>query len=193
MQIGADDDATALETTEYFAPVLGIVELPGNGQEFLDRAVAHANDKLTGTLGANVLIDPVTEAALGDGFERALVDLRYGGIAVNAWTAFIFLTPTMSWGAFPGGTIDDVQSGMGIVHNALLLDRVERSVTRGPFRPFPRSSSAIAGKGTFSVLPKPPWFVTSRTGAAVSEGFTRFRMTGNWAKLMVTLSQAFRA
>ena len=193
VQLGTDDDATALETTEYFAPVLGIVELAGNGQEFLDRAVAHANDKLTGTLGANVLIDPATEAALGDGFERALVDLRYGGIAVNAWTAFIFLTPTMSWGAFPGGTIDDVQSGMGIVHNALLLDRVERSVTRGPFRPFPRSTTAIAGKGTFSVLPKPPWFVSSRTGAAVSEGFTRFRMTGNWAKLMVTLTQAFRA
>ena len=42
-------------------------------------------------------------------------------------------------------------------------------------------------------LPKPPWFVTSRTGAVVSEGFTRFRMDGNWARLMGTLVQAYRA
>ena len=34
--------ATALETTEYFAPVLGIIDLPGTGQEFLDRAIAAA-------------------------------------------------------------------------------------------------------------------------------------------------------
>ena len=72
--------------------MLGVVELRGNGQEFLDAAVAHANDRLTGTLGANVLIDPATEAALGDGFERAIADLRYGAIAINAWTAFEYLT-----------------------------------------------------------------------------------------------------
>ncbi|MCW3492790.1 aldehyde dehydrogenase family protein [Microbacterium sp. SSM24] len=189
--------ATAIETTEYFAPVLGVVALRGNGQEFLDRAVAHANDELVGTLGANVLIDPVTQAALGDGFERAMSDLRYGTISINSWTAFGFLTPTLPWGGFPGATLQDVQSGLGVVHNALLLDHIERAVTRGPFRPFPRSLAPRAlnrSRGrAFSVLPKPPWFVTSRTGAAVSEGFTRFRIDGNYAKLAGTLAQAFRA
>lgn len=193
----APDDATALETTEYFAPVLGVVALPGNGQEFLDRAVAHANDRLVGTLGANVLIDPITQAALGDGFERAIADLRYGTVSINSWTAFGFLTPTLPWGGFPGATLQDVQSGIGIVHNALLLDRVERAVTRGPFRPFPRSLEPTAlrrsGGRAFSVLPKPPWFVSSRTGAAVSEGFTRFRMDGDYARLAVTLAKAFQA
>ncbi|WP_404430498.1 aldehyde dehydrogenase family protein [Microbacterium lacus] len=193
IEIGAGDDATALETTEYFAPILGVVSLPGTGQEFLDAAVAHANEKLTGTLGANLLIDPAAEAALGDGFERAIADLHYGAIAINSWTAFGFLIPTLTWGGFPGSTLQNVVSGMGVVHNALLLDRVERSLTRGPFRPLPRSVSALAGPGRFSVLPKPSWFVTSRTGATVSEGFTRFRMDGNWARLMGTLVQAFRA
>lgn len=196
VEVGPDGDATAVESTEYFAPVLGIVELPGNGQQFLDAAVAHANDDLAGTLGANVLIDPVTEAALGDGFERAIADLRYGAIAINAWTGFVFLTPTLSWGGFPGGTLADVQSGIGVVHNALLLDRVERSIARGPFRPFPRSVATVVQARSLakaSVLPKPPWFVTSRTGGAVSEGFTRFRVDGNWARLMGTLAQAFRA
>lgn len=189
--------ARAVQTTEYFAPVLGVVSMPGNGQEFLDRAVAHANDELAGTLGANVLIDPLTQAALGEGFERAIADLRYGTVSINSWTAFGFLTPTLPWGGFPGATIADVQSGIGIVHNALLLDHIERAVTRGPFRPFPRSAaprSLGASNGrAFSVLPKPPWFVSSRTGARVSEGFTRFRMDGNRAKLAATLVQAFRA
>ncbi|TQJ30578.1 aldehyde dehydrogenase family protein [Microbacterium sp. SLBN-146] len=196
VEIGPDDDPSEIETTEYFAPVLGVVSLPGNGQEFLDTAVAHANEKLAGTLGANLLIDPVTEQALGDGFERALADLRYGSIAVNAWTALVFITPTMTWGGFPGSTIGDVESGIGIVHNALLLDHVERSIVRGPFRPFPRSISTVLRSRTFdqwSVLPKPPWFVTSKTGAVVSEGLTRFRMNGDKVALAATLVQAFRA
>ncbi|MBF9336583.1 aldehyde dehydrogenase [Microbacterium lacticum] len=187
------DEAEPLETTEYFSPVLGVVALPGTGQEFLDTAVAHANDRLTGTLGANVLIDPATQSALRAGFERAVADLHYGTVAVNAWTAFGFLTPTATWGAYPGGTLDDAPSGIGIVHNAFLLDQVERTVVRGPFRPFPRSAtSALRGYG-LSVLPKPPWFVTSRTGAAVCEGFTRFRIDGNGAAMAVVLVKAFGA
>lgn len=178
-----------IETTEYFAPVLGIIDLPESGAGFVDAAVDHANERLTGTLGANVLIDPTTERRLGRGFEESLARLRYGTVAVNAWTAFGFLTPTATWGAFPGGTIDDAPSGIGIVHNALLLDRVERTVVRGPFRPFPRS----LGRGRFSILPKPPWFVTSRTGRAVSEGFARFRMDGRVAPLLLTLVRAFGA
>jgi hypothetical protein len=35
-----------------------VEQLPGTGQAFLDAAVAHANEKLQGTLGANVLIAP---------------------------------------------------------------------------------------------------------------------------------------
>lgn len=193
VEIDADDDPKALETTEYFAPVLGVVTLPGTGQQFLDAAVTHANDKLQGTLGANLLIDPATEKSLGAGFERAIAALRYGSIAINSWTAFAFITPTLTWGAFPGGTIGDVGSGIGIVHNALLLDRVERSVLRGPFRPFPRSLPIANGGGRFTILPKPPWFVSSRTGATVSEGLTRYRVDGRIAGLVKTLTKALRA
>ncbi|WP_101847527.1 aldehyde dehydrogenase family protein [Zhihengliuella sp. ISTPL4] len=193
VEIDADDDPAALESTEYFAPVLGVVSLPGTGQEFLDAAVAHANEKLQGTLGANLLIDPATEKALGSGFERALTALHYGSIAINGWTAFGFITPTLTWGAFPGGTIDDVGSGIGVVHNALLLDRVERSVLRGPFRPFPRSLPVANGGGRMTILPKPPWFVSSRTGAAVSEGLTRHRADGGTVGLVKTLLRALRA
>ena len=193
VEIGADDDATALENTEYFAPVLGVVTVPGTGQEFLDAAVTHANEKLQGTLGANLLIDPATEKSLGAGFERAIAALRYGSIAINGWTAFGFITPTLTWGAFPGGTIEDVGSGIGVVHNALLLDGVERSVLRGPFRPFPRSLPVANGGGRLTILPKPPWFVSARTGAAVSEGLTRHRANGGVVGLVKTLTKALQA
>lgn len=190
VEIAAGDDPAALESTEYFAPVLGVVEVAGLGQEFLDAAVAHANDRLAGTLGANVLVDPDTEAALGDGFERAIAELRYGGIAINTWTGVVFATPILSWGAFPGSTIDDVGSGIGVVHNTSLLDGVERSVLRGPFRPFPR---AAGRHGRFTVLPKPPWFVSARTAAAVSEGLTRYLAGHDPVGLAVTLTRAMRA
>jgi len=75
------------------------------------------------------------------------------------------------------------------VHNALLLDRVERSVARGPFRPFPRS----LGKGVFTILPTPPWFVTSRTGSDVCEGLTRYLATGSVPGLVRTLAKAMQA
>lgn len=193
VEVGDGSDATAVQTTEYFAPVLGVVDLPGTGQEFLETAIAHANDELQGTLGGNIIIDPMTEKAMGSGFERAIAEFRYGSIAINAWTAFGFITPTMTWGAFPGNTIDDVGSGIGVVHNALLLDGVERSVVRGPFRPFPRSLPIVNGGGRFSILPKPPWFVSARTGAKVSEGLTRFRAHGGTRGLVRTLLAALRA
>lgn len=193
VEIDGDDDATDLQQTEYFAPVLGVVELPGTGQAFMDAAVAHANEKLQGTLGANVLIDPSTQKKLGDGFEQAIANLHYGDIAINAWTGFAFITPTMSWGAFPGGTVENVGSGIGVVHNALLLEGVERSIVRGPFRPSPRALGFWRDGGRFTILPKPPWFVSARTGAEVSEGLTRFRARGGTLSLARTLLKALRA
>lgn len=196
VEVGDRDDPTAIETTEFFAPVLGVVTLSGTGQEFLDAAVEHANDKLAGTLGANVLIDPATEALLGSGFERAIAALRYGGIAINTWTGVLFATPILSWGAFPGATLDDVQSGIGVVHNTLLLDRVERSVMRGPFRPFPRGLAGFfrsrgAAKGT--ILPKPPWFVDSRTNTDVAAGLTRWHIGHSVPGLLATLTRAMKS
>ena len=193
IEVGTDADPTPMETTEYFVPALGVVTLPGNGQEFLDAAVEYANARLTGTLGANILIDPDTEAALGDGFEHAVAELRYGTVAINTWTGVAFGIPTMPWGAYPGGTLEDVQSGIGVVHNALLLDDVERGVMRGPFRPFPRSTGALIGPGTFSALPRPPWFVTSPGAADGGRLLTRFRIRPRLTTLLGILESAFRS
>src|SRR4051812_1465436 len=59
------DPSESAFTTEYFAPVLGVAELPGTGAEFLDAAVTAANTRLHGTLGANIIVHPKTSRALG--------------------------------------------------------------------------------------------------------------------------------
>ena len=183
------DAASIVETTEYFSPVLGIVDVPGTGQAFLDAAVDLVNHDFVGTLGANVLVDPATMKTLGNGFEEAVARLEYGTVAINAWTGVGFLTANASWGAFPGHTLDNVQSGIGVVHNALLLADVERTVVRGPFRPFPRS--AVGGE--FALSPKPPWFVSARSARTTGELLTRFAADPSWAKLPRIFGSAFLA
>ncbi|WP_225730378.1 MULTISPECIES: aldehyde dehydrogenase family protein [unclassified Nocardia] len=180
--------ANPLLRTEYFSPVLGVVELPYDGSEFLHHAVEFVNGEVSGTLGANVLVDPATRRRLGIAVDRALERLRYGTIAVNAWTGLAFLTPRAAWGAFPGHTLDDVQSGIGVVHNAFLLEDVERTVVYGPFRPAPRS---LFG-GELALSPKPPWFVDNATAAATGRKLAEFYATASPAKLPAIFLSAFR-
>ena len=47
----------------------------------------------------------------------------------------IFGLASTSWGAFPGHTLDNVVSGIGVVHNTYMIDHPQKSVVRGPFRP----------------------------------------------------------
>ncbi|BDU04450.1 aldehyde dehydrogenase family protein [Nocardia cyriacigeorgica] len=177
-----------LLSEEYFAPVLGVVELPGTGADFARAAARTANDDFVGTLGVNIIAAPDTIAKLGAAFDDMIEDLRYGTIAINAWTGVGFLTPTATWGAFPGHTLDDVQSGIGVVHNAWLIDRVQRTVVRGPFRPAPRSLL----KGELAISPKPPWFVGNKTAASTGKLLTGFAADPGWTRLPMIFASALR-
>ncbi|MGW5001318.1 aldehyde dehydrogenase family protein [Streptomyces hydrogenans] len=185
-EIPAGDDIAFRQ--EYFAPVLAVTGLPGQGRDFLERATAFANERLSGTLGANVVAHPRTMRGLGADFTRFIADLRYGTVAVNAWTGVGYLTARATWGAFPGHTLQDAQSGIGIVHNGLLLGGTERTVVSGPFRPFPRS--ALTGR--FTLSPRPPWFVTHRTAAATGRLLTAFAGRPSWARLPGIFASALR-
>jgi len=185
VEIGLTPD---LCTTEYFAPVLGHTTLPGTGRDFLTAAIAFANDNLAGTLGASILIKPRDRRRMGAAFDEALADLRYGNIGINAWTGVNFFVPGLPWGAFPGHTLENVGSGIGVVHNARLLADTERSVVTGAFRPFPRSVFA----GEFSLSPRPPWFVTARTADVTGRRLTRFATKPSWLRLPAVVLSAFR-
>lgn len=178
-----------LLATEYFGPVLGHTALPGTGADFLRAAVAFANDRLDGTLGANVLVRPRDRRRLGPAFEEAIATLRSGTVAINAWTGLAFTLPGAPWGAFPGNTIDEVGSGIGVVHNGHLFDRPERTVVTGPFRPAPRSLT----RGELALTPKPPWFSTARTGAETSRLMTAFLGRPAYRRLPRIVASALRA
>ncbi|GAB5536350.1 MAG: aldehyde dehydrogenase family protein [Rubricoccaceae bacterium] len=192
VEVTLDDGAYAFET-EFFGDALAVVSLPGGSPEddpgdWLRRAVDFCNHRLTGTLGANLLAHPRTLRQLGDRLDDELARLRYGTIAVNAWTGVGFLLPQAVWGAYPGHTRDDVQSGIGKVHNALLFSRPQKSVVTGPFAPFPRSLLL----GETHTAPKPPWFVTNETAAETAQRWTELVAAPSPLKLPGLLSSALR-
>ena len=187
--VGEGDDPEPIRSRETFSPVLGVIELPGTGASFLDAAIETANRDFLGTLGANIIAEPRTIRALGHGFREALARLRYGTIAINTWTGLGFLTAAAPWGAYPGHTLNDVQSGIGVVHNALLIDSPERTVVSGPFRPFPRS----VAHGEFALFPKPPWFVSARSAASTGRLLAGFAARPSWLRMPRVFAAAFRA
>jgi hypothetical protein len=93
-----------------------------------------------GTLNAMLFVasaseaDPTVQAAV----DRAVDELRYGTVAVNYWPAIGYGTGTPPWGGSPGVTLADAQSGIGFVHNALMLEQIRKVVLRGPLRSFPK-------------------------------------------------------
>jgi len=174
---------------EAFSSVLAVTTLPGDTATFLRDAVAFANDKLWGTLGANVVVHPTTMSAHPNEVDAAIAGLRYGCVAVNAWTGVGFLLTETTWGAYPGHTVDDVRSGIGVVHNSYLFDRAQKSVVWAPFAPFPRS---LFGYGA-TLLPKPPWFVTNRLADKIGQALIDFEMRQTPLSAMKVAMLAMRA
>jgi aldehyde dehydrogenase (NAD(P)+) len=177
--VGLDPDSATEPCfmREAFGEVLGVVELPGGDvASYLDNAVSFCNRRLEGTLGANVLAHPATICDAGDVIDRAVAGLEYGAVGVNVWCAVAFLLAQATWGAYPGHTIEMVGSGIGVVRNSFLFDRPQKTVTRGPFRPFPRSFL----HGELSLLPKPPWFVTNRTAQLTARRAAAFACDPGW-------------
>ena len=165
---------------EMFGPIYLTTAIDGaDPGDFLTKAVAFANERLHGNLGANILIHPQTAKELGPQLEAAIADLRYGCIGVNVWSGFVFLAPRAAWGAYPGNTATDIQSGTGVVHNTLMFDRSQKSVARAPFRPFHRSlRHPLEG-----LTVKPPWFLDNSTARSTARAFTMFAADPNPTRL----------
>jgi acyl-CoA reductase-like NAD-dependent aldehyde dehydrogenase len=122
-------------TTEAFCGILAEVSLDAShAVDFLKQAVDFANESIWGSLSCVVLIDKKTQRSHQAIFERSIGNLRYGSIGVNIWTGANFAIPAMTWGAFPGNSIQNVESGIGIVHNAYLFDYPQKSIVYSPFR-----------------------------------------------------------
>ncbi len=125
-------------TTESFAGVMGEVPLdaPRSIPDYIAQAVEFCNSRLWGSLGASIIVHPksLKDPAVAEALEAAITDLEYGNVVVNHWSGVGFGFMSTSWGAYPGHSHDDIQSGIGIVHNTFMFEDVVKSVVRGPFR-----------------------------------------------------------
>jgi acyl-CoA reductase-like NAD-dependent aldehyde dehydrogenase len=153
---------------EPWCPLAATTMLPGGTpEEYLGRAVAFCNERLAGTLDVTLIVDGATARHLGPAYAAALAGLRYGSVAVNIWSAAAFVFGSTPWGGFPGHTPEHIGSGVGFVHNARLVDRVQKGVIRAPF----------------TLFPKPPWFVTHRHGDRVLSRIAGLEADPHWWRL----------
>jgi acyl-CoA reductase-like NAD-dependent aldehyde dehydrogenase len=164
-------------SNEAFCGVLAETALdvkePG---EFLEAATRFANDDCWGTLSCMILIDDATKQRHAHALETALANLRYGGIGVNVWAGVIYGLVLPTWGAFPGHPLEDIRSGRGVVHNALLLDHPQKSIVRAPF----------------VIKPTPAWFPDHKTLNTLGELLTDFEAAPSFLKLPFLLPVALR-
>ncbi len=186
----AEGNTKWLAENEVFAPALSYINLEAPDPEtYLITAIKWANETLYGTLGGNIIIHPATIRAIGrKRFEEIITEFRYGVVAINAWSGLAFLSEGLPWGGFPGATLQDVQSGIGTVHNAYMLEKTERAVVEAPFRPYPRNYLSFE----FSLLPRPPWFVTNRQQDRIGKLLTSFLYRPSWGKLPAIFIAALR-
>jgi acyl-CoA reductase-like NAD-dependent aldehyde dehydrogenase len=145
---------------------------------FVDNAVAFCNEVVWGTLGCTILASPASlkQPEVSDAVERAIADLRYGSIGFNVWHGVSFALGSTTWGAYPGHSRTDIQSGRGVVGNAAMFDRPQKSVVRAPFRS----------------RPKPPWFATAPNSYEVMRRFVAFEADPSAAKIPGLLLSAVR-
>jgi hypothetical protein len=177
--LDADDSAEAAFSTEPFCSILSEAPVASDDAvDFLERAVDFANERLWGTLSADIVVHPRTlgDPRVASAFERAISRLRYGAVTVNSWSGFVFTYGTPPWGAYPGSTRADIQSGTGWVHNTSMLEGVEKAVLRHPL----------------TIVPKPATFPGHRTAHTLLRRLTRLEGNGAWTGVPGVVAAAMR-
>jgi hypothetical protein len=142
---GLDPNARAMNrctTQEPFCSVISDTRVgSADPVEFLERAVDFCNNRLWGTLNANLIVHPQSLAGSahqrcsGAGHCKAALRRDRRQRLHRACPSY---SPHRPWGAYPGSTPEDIQSGSGFVHNTSMLEGVEKTVLRAPLTTFPK-------------------------------------------------------
>lgn len=161
--------------TEPFCSILSETALPASGaDEFLRAATDFCNDRLWGTLSAEIIVPLDPQLALAA--DHAVRELRYGTVAVNVWTAVSYAVTTTPWGGHPSATMTDIQSGLGWVHNTYLLGGIDKVVMTGPLVP----------------SLKPAWHFDNRTAHDTARKLTALERSPGWGKFAGVAVSALR-
>lgn len=153
---------------ESFVCVCAETALGGDSPEqFLDAAIEFVNDQLAGTLCASLTLPPGFRRRRREVVDRSLHRLRYGTVCVNQWSGLAYGLASPPWGGYPGATLEDPASGLGHVHNTLLLDRIEKTVLEGPLVNFPH----------------PVWFPSHRGPLALARALVKLYQHPSFSRL----------
>jgi hypothetical protein len=177
--LDAADPREPAFSTEPFCSILSETEVGSDDPiEFLDRAVDFANNRLWGTLSADLVVHPksLKDRRIAEAVERAIARLRYGAVTVNSWTGFLFAFGSPPWGAHPGSTPTDIQSGTGWVHNTAMLEGIEKAVLRHPL----------------TIVPKPAIFPSHRTAHTLLRRLSHLEERASWGKVPGVVGAAMR-
>ncbi len=159
-----------LFTTESFCPVLGETAVGSSDLlDFLDKAVDFVNIRLWGTLSATLVVHPKTtkDTRSATAIERAIGRLHYGTVCVNGFPGMTTVLGTPPWGAYPGSTQGDIQSGKGWVHNRAMIEGIEKVVARFPLTSFP----------------KPAYLPSHQTVQTLMRRMTALEEKSSWSKV----------
>ncbi|MFN9720084.1 MAG: aldehyde dehydrogenase family protein [Planctomycetota bacterium] len=162
---------------ESFVAVCAETNLDAESPEsFLRAAVDFVNDRVSGTLCASITVSTAFRKLAQRELFDAVSRLRYGTVCLNQWSGLSYALVSTPWGAWPGSTLQNPQSGMGNVHNTYLLDAVEKTVLDGPLISFP----------------KPVWFPSHRRALAVATNLVKLYGSPSLLRLpRLGLSAAF--
>jgi len=167
--VGVTTDAYAFKE-EAFCSVM--VECPfdteADTNKFLPTVIDFVNKGGTwGSLTGVLIVDGDTENACRDVVEQAIDDLKVGTLGVNMPAAMGIWYPGLVWGGYPGKhTIQDIQSGIGVMGNLYGYKHIKKSVLRSPF----------TYKGQLS-LPNSKY-------VAVAERYTEYALEPSWWKII---------
>jgi len=129
--ISEDDFAVS---NEAFCQVFSEIPLDTTADvnDFLTKATDFCNNKLLGSLGCMILIDGDTQKNNQARLDQALIELNYGGIAVNDVPPNVWFNAYLTWGGC-GETTENFVSGVGNFGNAMNFENVVKSVITNDF------------------------------------------------------------
>lgn len=117
---------------EPFAPVYTIVTMKNTGSlaSFCKMAAIFCNDYLFGSLSGSVTLAPSVKSSVE--CQTLISDLKYGSLGINCWGGGCYGFQLGGWGAFPGESLDNVESGIDRIHNMLFLPNMEKCTLEAP-------------------------------------------------------------
>ncbi len=148
------EDSGPFVDREWFAPVAIETPIEASDIEAFASGVIERTQKMPGSLAATVVVPDSLSSRDRPRIDLLVEHLPYGVVAVNTWSALAYALGSVPWGGFPGGTLVEPASGIGFVHDPLMLPLVHNSILRAPLL----------------VPVTPPWFPWHRSGRRLARG-----------------------